>query len=305
MSESAVTFNQIEQLINLLSERFQGSAPSATAVVDAISREGRVSWSNFPKLDLSEADKLESWFLSFEARMQAGRVPEENWMGRFLECPEIDESVKARVRSFEVKTYQELRLALLKEHGPIDPINFYRRAMYRVKGVTREEIREQLIDLFIKHNRACFDEGREVLRLKDLCYPFINAFSSTVRHDLEQKLALVFAQVEPFEHLFRMAPSKQDLSEFNLIQSSVRRIAMSPRSSNENQVVSFKRYRKNGVHESNKRRSCYGCGGLCRDRNNCPARALKCFNCNKVGHIKKVCTSPPRSNPFVTPATSN
>ena len=303
MSES-VTFNQIEQLINLLSERFQGSAPSATAVVDAISRESRVSWSNFPKLDLSEADKLESWFLSFEARMQAARAPEENWMARFLECPEIDESVKARVRSFEVTTYQELRLTLLKEHGPIDPINYYRRAMYRVKGVSREEIREQLIDLFIKHNRACFDEGREALRLKDLCYPFINAFSATIRHDLEQKLALVFAQVEPFEHLFRMAPSKQDVTEINFMQSNVGPVATSSQRQS-NRVVSFKRFRQNGNNLSNKQRSCLGCGGLCKDRNNCPAQALKCFNCNRMGHIKKVCSSPSRSNPFRNPATSN
>lgn len=174
--DAPVTHNQLEQLINLLAERIQAPPPSVP--VEALSKESRVSWAGFPKLDLSQADRIDSWFLSFEARMQAARVNEDNWMARFLECPEVDESIKARVRSDEAFSYRDLRRTLLQEHGPIDPVNYYRRALTKVKGSSREDIREQLIELYIKHNRSCLDEGREVLQMKDLCYPFIEAFSS-------------------------------------------------------------------------------------------------------------------------------
>lgn len=204
---------QLAHIMNALLDRIQAApvAPIPGAAMEVV-REQRVNWGQLPKLDLSNGSELDSWFLSFEARMTAARILEENWPLRFLECPMVDEDIKVRVRLLLPGTYQEVRRTLLKEHGPIDPVNFFRLELYRVRGNSREEVREALMKILTKLNRAADDDRREQLLPRDLCYPFMNAFPQGVKAALERQFALAFAQADPFEHLFRLAPSKQSIS---------------------------------------------------------------------------------------------
>ena len=312
-----MSLDQLEQLTRSLRELVEAATPHPPAV-EVVRSESRVSWAHFPKLDLSDSEELDSWFLSFETRMRAGRILEEAWLEKFLECPEVDESIKARIRSFEVASYADLRRLLLKEHGPIDPRNYYRRAMYRLKGSTREEVREGLVKLFIKHNRACRDEGREEMAMQDLCYPFVEAFPLPTRKHLEKQLALVFPLQDPFEHLCRQAPTKMDVD--------LKTIQEAERAGEDEEALSGKRARSVAFEEGDLRdavalvlqdfgltrpqaakrfkakasgnqqrfqgrppKACTGCGGSCKDRSACPARQIVCFACQKVGHLAKVC----------------
>lgn len=311
---------QFEHLINLLAERLPPSAPSPaepttpTHPLTELVREQRVSWAQLPRLDLACASELDTWFISFEARMKAARVAEENWPARLLECPMVEESTKVHVRELEPFTYAALRQLILKEHGPVDPINFFKREMYRVRGDKREDVREMLMHILIKHNRAARAAGIQEMQDRDLCYPFIDAFPVDVRKALEQKLALVFAQEEPFEHVFRLAPSKQDADQVlvadtrDALDSNTRRqeiedaVALAIQAATQNFSQPPWKRRLNSLTRPGTAKfvrgtptgtfgyRCAGCGSdACQDRQHCPARTAVCFGCNKVGHFRKVC----------------
>lgn len=218
--------NQVSALLELLrmAQQLPAMAPRPmqqlpTPTFVDVHREQRVNWTNMPKLDLSTGAEIDNWFISFEARMAAAHAVEENWASRFIECPFVDESIKAKARSIEPMTYRMIRAVLLGEHGPVDPVNFYRRELYKVRGTSREEVREKLVMIQTIHNRAAEDEAKQKLVDRDLCYPFINSFPVEIREELEQKLALVFAQKEPFEQLFRLAPTrvKSTSEELNIM----------------------------------------------------------------------------------------
>lgn len=294
------------------------SAPSPVVPVDVV-KEQRVNWGQLPKLDLSEGAELDSWFLSFEARMTAARILEENWPLRFLECPMVDEDIKVRVRLLLPGTYQEVRRTLLKEHGPIDPVNFFKLELHRTRGNNREDVREALMKILTKLNRAADDDRREKLLPQDLCYPFMNAFPQGVKASLERQFALAFAQADPFEHLFRLAPSKQSVSaDLNLMGTeeqtlSARRAMTSRIVSEENdqgqcccymqsrpqQQAGVVQQRRPGKRKFlpmvassetvSKRAPCQRCGyGQHPDRP-CPAIGKTCSVCGGLGHFAQAC----------------
>lgn len=324
--------NQFEQLINLLGERlpnaypqpvYEAQTPAHNPLAELV-REQRVSWAQLPRLDLSSASELDTWFISFEARMKAARVMEENWPARFLECPAVEESTKVHVRELEPFTYEALRSLILKEHGPVDPVNYFKREMFRVRGDKREEVRETLMRILVKHNRAAKSAGVQEMQDRDLCYPFIDAFPLEIKQALEQKLALVFAQDEPFEHLFRLAPSKQDIARvcvaetsaeaapIKSLQDEVREaVVLAMKDVGQTAVPSWKRrqlpinkagppkFARKVVLQSQSTYRCFGCGSpACRDRQQCPAKTVVCFRCNKQGHFQKVCRDRTQTTPF-------
>src|SRR5699024_10545369 len=209
---------QVERLVNALVDRITSGQPQVASPSPS-EAPGRVSWNQLPKLDLSLSAEIDSWFMSFEARMTAARVPEEHWGAKFLECPSVEESLKVRAREVEPYSFFSLRRVILQEHGPIDPVNYFKRELYRVRGTNAEDVREALMKLLMLHNRAARDEGSQQLRERDLCYPFLEAFPVSVKATLERQLALIFAQEQPFEHLYRLAPSKrQSMEECHISQ---------------------------------------------------------------------------------------
>lgn len=323
--------NRLQESARMSPPPFSGDAPLRVETA----REQRVNWDRVPKLDLARGDQLDNWFLSFESRMQAARVLEENWPLRFLECPGVEEAVKVRIRDIVPLTYRNLRRAILKEHGPIDPVNFFKRAIFKVRGSSREDVKEKLLTLLTSHNRAAEDEGIAHLHERDLCYPFIDAFVGAVKVDLERQLALVFAQENPFEHLFRLAPSKvtSELALLEQVPSGVDdyreesaggceccAMHVTPRSYKrergfKQQIPFAKRGRAkqakgpDGVplggtlpqvapsaQLSLRQGSCQGCGRECPSRSGCPANNKTCSKCGKLNHFARVC----RAHPFVT-----
>ena len=273
-----------------------------------------INWSQMPKLDLARPGELDFWFISLEGRLRAAQVPEPHWAEKVMECPGVDESIKMRIRQLPSMEYGLIRQSILKEHGPIDPMGFFLRAIHRVKGTYREEIREQLTRLLTVYNRAAADDERSGLTQRDLCYPFLDAFPATVGRQLEQQLALVFVQDDPFEHLFRLSPARpaepaalnytapaSDFSPYDMgpqrtIPTGPKRRAAEPSVAAALMALTERMDRMDSRAPKQRRMTgdCRGCGGHCANRaNDCPAYGRTCFGCNRVGHFANVCDAKP------------
>ncbi len=298
------TASQFEQFLNAFREG--KPVPTPVTVPLPSDQSYKVNWTHFPTLDLGKAGELDFWFISFEARLRAAQIPEHAWADKFMQCPVVDEPLKMRITGLEEVTYSKIRATILKEHGPIDPINYYRRAMFKVKGSGREEVRDRLNQLLTAHNRASVDAGRESWTEKDLCYPFVEAFSPAVSASLEQQMGLVFAQADPFEHLFRLAPTKTlPTASLHLVHPQVPTVptpALRPkvqapkRKNTEMQGVLAalvdllpKQKLQRRFQGAEAKPQCGKCGRNCLDRGVCPANNVTCFKCNKTGHFASVC----------------
>ena len=168
------------------------------------------SWTDLPDLDVSRADKVDEWFLAFESRMKARTVEEARWLEKFDECPRVPREVKSRIAGEEgIATYEQLRLLVLKVYGPLDPVGYFRAQMYKVGGTHREEIRSRLQRLLTLHNRAAKDNGRAEFGDSDLIYPFVQAFPPEQSARLQETMAFAYATPDPFDTLYRTAPSGQ------------------------------------------------------------------------------------------------
>lgn len=299
-----MTDAQFERLCGHIRAGAETPREQPQASVDA---RFKVNWSHFPALELGKAGELDFWFISLEARLRAAQIPESAWADKFMQCPVVDEAVKMRIVGLEAQTYSSIRTSILKEYGPIDPINFYRRAMFKVKGSNREEVRDRLTQLLSAHNRAAVDSGRESWSTTDLCYPFVGAFSPAVSEQLEQQMALVSLQPDPFTHLFRLAPSQTlPAASLHLVHPQVPTV---PTPAPKSQAPKRKNTELQGVlaalvdllpKQKIQRRfqgakansQCGKCGGNCFDRGVCPANNVTCFKCNKTGHFASVCRVP-------------
>lgn len=316
---------QLERLVNALVDRIT-NGQAQLPLPSPLELPSRVSWTQLPRLDLSQTADIDNWFMSFEARMTAARVPEEHWGAKFLECPSVDESLKVRARGLEPLSFSALRRTILKEHGPIDPVNYFKRELYRVKGTNAEDIRESLMKLLTLHNRAARDDGSQLLQERDLCYPFIEALPQAAKSHLERQFALIFAQAHPFEHLYLQAPSKRHVEECHLTQAveavdneapdtisnpelaeAVALVLQHARRSQPSRPDSRKRGRFQASTPNGNRTplssrtvispgSCAGCGGHCTERSKCPAASKQCSACGLTGHFARVCR---KSHPFL------
>lgn len=288
---------QFDIFMNFMAERF---APQVAEPRLHREDEGRVNWSNLPKLDVAIATEVDYWFQFFEGRMEAGRVPEEHWAARFFECPMVDASVKADLRNIDTpQDYCSLRLRILAQYGPTDPVNFYKSELYEVKGSSREDIRRSLTRLLALHNRAARDNGVQEMSQRDLCYPFMKAFPASIRGRLEEQFSIIFAHKDPFDHLVRMAP-KTVLSQTDCLHCALENNNISE-TGNENEqtrevavALPMQGITSQFSQPAKKRRmqgqfTCQGCGGSCRDRRSCPAFDKECLFCRRRGHFAAVC----------------
>ena len=58
-----------------------------------------------------------------------------------------------RVRQLTIFRYDQIRLAVLKENGPTDPLGYFRLAI-RVRDTYREDVRDKILRLLTVYNRA-------------------------------------------------------------------------------------------------------------------------------------------------------
>lgn len=261
-------------------------------VVTSEPRPRTARWDNFPMLSLAKAAEIDAWFLSFETRMTAAQIPETSWADLFLQCPAVDEALKARVSSVEPLTYRGIRALILKDHGPVDPVNYYRAEMAKFRGGDRSVIRKKLTELLTLHNRVAKDQSREIMHVNDLCYPFCSAFPPATQQTLLKLMAIAFQFPDPFEVLYKQAPDA-DQSQCTSAYGEVNYISASGTMHSSGQRGSEKRPAPWGERRSPPqqriRTACIGCGGQCVDRTKCPAWGKTCRRCGVRNHFESAC----------------
>ena len=101
-----------EQFAALMAEMRSGTGASnaTTAEVARAVVQGPMSWRDMPKLDLAKPGEVDHWFLGFEVKLRAARIPEDRWAEKFEECPGVPPTAKAALTSSGADKWRLRRL---------------------------------------------------------------------------------------------------------------------------------------------------------------------------------------------------
>ena len=244
---------------------------------------GPIGWADLPTLDPNDPAGIDRWFLAFETKLKAARLDQSRWAERFEECPRVPQHLKSRLPADALTDYVMTRRWVLREHGPLDPVGYFRAKIYGVKGDARDQVRKELEEYLVLYNRAAADCEGSPWSKRDLLYPFIHAFGEEVSQALARDLGFALGHDDPFEQLYIRAPDAPSgrtlLHRIQEAEGGHRR----------------KRLR---TPDERKRGACQGCGGSCRDRRTCPAQGKACHNCQSMHHFAAVCRKPSREDRF-------
>ena len=84
-SLSMITTMATEMAIQMTAKIMENAAtlqPSAAAPATR-TRYSTLTWSDVPPMNTREGARLDGWFISFEAKMKAAHIPEEDWAGNW------------------------------------------------------------------------------------------------------------------------------------------------------------------------------------------------------------------------------
>lgn len=281
-----------------------------------VNHERALSWGDM-KMYPGKSDRVDAWFLLFEAKMKGARIPEEKWGEKLCECPHFPNELKVQLSSVSAGDYSQMRKFCLDQDGPVYPTGFFQSYIYSTRGSTGEEVLRKLKDGLALYNRAARDAGEAEWTNKQLLYPFANAFPPETSKVLRQHLSLCLHAPDPFRELVARAPTAEDglttgkPAEVPLV-AAAQAAPGSPSTLDVTQQVlaalkgfkkEFKRELKASFQPPAKRYGqdsnsnpapapCPGCGGFCVDRLSCRARGKTCNNCGLQNHFANVCRKP-------------
>ena len=316
-----------EQLVLLLAQVQEAREATPTSPAPRAVAYGAVNWRDMALLDVAKPGEVDKWFVNFEVKLKAARVPEEVWVEKFEECPCVPQAVKVVVGGEEDASYANIRKRVLKEFGPKLPVGYFRQRITHVKGTTREVVRKELEELLQLYNRACRDAGIAEYTKADLLYPFIGAFPEKVSADLMRDLGLVASLPDPFEQLFFRAPTELTSPGALLaaVEDTPAPITQPPVAAPDTatiaaivaQTVDKMDRRRNNYQAPPQRRNdpmvrrqappkrqmriCEGCGGTCLRPQECPARGKTCYHCGGMNYMAHVCRKKLAGFPRTTP----
>jgi hypothetical protein len=183
------------------------SNPSAGAPTNPHSIPA-VRWGNMAQLNVTKRMEIDTWFIAFEEKMRSWRIPESNWGACFSSCERVSQEVKSRISAANATTYRDIRLTLLKLHGPKDPVGFFIAMLHEVRGSTREVVRQQLMNLLQLLNRALNDQGMAAWKTDRLVWPFVRSFPPKERRELERHLGAALRAEDPLGAIYDYAPAE-------------------------------------------------------------------------------------------------
>lgn len=287
-------------------------ADAVRGAIPRVSVEQPIHWSDMDVYPM-RSDRVDAWFILFETKMKAARVPRQKWASKLMECSRLGAEMKRRLteQPDERSAYADLRAFCLRLHGPVEPIGFYRSKIWSVKGGNAQDVLAKLEDALVLHNRACLDAKREVWSDKDLLYPFVLAFPPEVSAKLRRHLASVVQIEHPLQQLAHRAPTKADADEAlqklvaSVEETDSKTAHLAAAVANLQQRLEQAQFQPRHTGMKRQRTAqCSRCGGTCISSANCPAMGKTCSNCKRLNHFARVCRSkaaPPGDPPKLAP----
>jgi hypothetical protein len=83
-----------------------------------------VDWDGLEEMSLRAPQDPDRWFMAFEARVKAARVPEAEWAPRLASCLKFPAAFKEKFVVQLERSYGELRTAGLRANGPRYPVSY-------------------------------------------------------------------------------------------------------------------------------------------------------------------------------------
>lgn len=222
------TINTEEQLagvnktMQMLATLAAGGTRDTTLVpTGSKAKEARIpniKWADMAKLDTSKPEELDAWFIQFEQRVRKYGVTEDLWVAAFVSCEACPAGIRNHLLQEGEQTYKELRRAALKAYGLIEPVSELRLKINTVQGRDRDEVQNKLLQWMLLYNRAVedYNSGHRVvagpaaeippMQRFELVAPFVAAFPSAARVELQKHLRAAYASPDPLTYLYDYAP---------------------------------------------------------------------------------------------------
>lgn len=301
---SATSINSVTQVSNLLPDddgpatspeapnAANHSAPRRHLEPRSFKVDRGIDWKEIDPFP-NRSDRLDAWFIAYERLMRSKNVARIDWGCKFMECPRANELLKTRIQAkLDSFDYSAIREWCLRHYGPPFPVGYHRWVLHQVKGTSREEVVEKLEDAFILLNRACDDYDVPRWSECDMLHPFVQAFAEPIRSQLLKHLPSCILAEDPWTEIQKHAPSKQSDAEIKYVAATSLR---EPPATSQDIIAALQETVKSMVDlvrpAKQARKDCPGCGGICVDRESCPARNKACNRCGILNHFGSVCRS--------------
>lgn len=286
------------------------AAPPQAIRIEAQRKVPVIKYTDLPMLTLTCPEQVDQWFVDFEQRLKAHQVEPRQQVACFATCDKVPVPIKTKYSG--VDSYEEIRRAILAEHGPVDPVGYFLAKVHLVRGQNRTDVLDELEKYMILHNRAAVDKGVPVLTRDNLVTPFLIAFPDEIKAELSRHHRAAANSGDALTYLLDYAPEKRSENTALLAQMKVEpstpaveseMAALMPMVAQEvakalsnagvmngqlrdsySRVGYQSRFQKGRLPDGR----CTRCGTKCLP-GACRAQGQDCRKCGGKGHFARVC----------------
>jgi len=249
------------------------------------------NWTEMATLTADDGRQTDVWFEAFEVRCHNAHIPKSEWARVLIECPKVSPDVRAFFTRKSSENpdggYDHIRKEALKAYAPLFPTGLYRWELSHVKGKTRKEVRAQVAELVMLHDRAAADAGMPKLHVWDIIPAVVRAFPDGVREALATHVSGLVDHEDALEELWKKCPEDTTPSPSTALLAGIE-----PRTQDDpsNPLAAILAALRTKAGKTEKRKAtCFRCGSATCNFSKCPAKSETCTKCKKKGHRANVC----------------
>lgn len=295
----------LQALSNMIASALQTSATSAAASTSSTGSTRPPTFS-MTEYRSSEGTTVEDYFKRFDWGLQLSKISNELYgnYARVHMGAELNNALKFLVcpRKSEELTYDEIKSTLTNhfdrtKNKYAESIKFRHITQQKKKTIANFILRLKQGSAHCEYDdfldRMLIEQLLHGLESREMCDEIIAKKPTTFNEACEIAYTLEATRYTADE-VKNTGPTEmsEQMHKLGIVPSKMKYNKKAPRSRSQSRSQGSQRVRSTSrqdkQNKSDKCRPCNGCGGL-HMRNQCQFRQAKCFNCDKQGHIAKVC----------------